>query len=86
MAVNKEIRANIPEDSIVFDNASFDNSIIGVSADGRVIYSFNKMIEEFMSDENVSEMEAVEWIEYNTMRALPYIGVNAPIICEEILT
>ena len=83
--INKEIRENLPEDAMVFDNASYDNSIIGMSTDGRVIYSFNKMVEEFMSDENVSEMEAVEWIEYNTIRALPYLGENAPIICEELM-
>lgn len=85
MAINKQIRENLPEEALVFDNASYDNSIIGISTDGRVVYSFEKMIKEFMSDENVSEMEAIEWIEYNTIRALSYMGDNAPIICEEIL-
>ena len=85
MAINKEIRENLPDEVMVFDNHAYDNSIIGVSTDGRVVYSFNKMVEEFMSDENVDEMEAIEWIEYNTMRALPYLGDNCPIICEELL-
>lgn len=85
MAINKEIRENIPEDSVVFDNASYDNSIIGVSTDGRVVYSFSKMVKELMTDNGWSEMDAIEWIEYNTIRALPYLGGNAPIICEEIL-
>lgn len=85
MAINKEIRENLPEDTMVFDNASYDNSIIGVSTDGRVVYSFSKMVEELMTDNGWSEMEAIEWIEYNTIRALPYLGENAPIICEEIL-
>jgi hypothetical protein len=26
------------------------------------------------------EIEAIEWIEYNTIRALPYMGPEAPII------
>ena len=85
MAINKEIREQLPEGAMVFDNASYDNSIIGVSTDGRAIYSFSKMVEEFVADNNVSEMEAIEWIEYNTIRALPYLGENAPIICEELL-
>lgn len=85
MAVNKYIRENLPEDAMVFDNASYDNSIIGMSTDGRVIYSFNKMVEELMTDNGWSEIEAIEWIEYNTIRALQYMGENAPIICEDIL-
>ena len=85
MAINKDIREALPEDSMVFDNASYDNSIIGVSTDGRVIYSFSKMVEELMADNGWSEIEAIEWVEYNTIRALPYMGENAPIICEELL-
>lgn len=85
MAINKEIRENLPEDSMVFDNASYDNSIIGVSTDGRVVYSFSKMVEELMTDNGWSEIDAIEWIEYNTIRALPYLGENAPIICEELM-
>lgn len=85
MAVNKEIRENLPEDAMVFDNASYDNSIIGVSTDGRVVYSFSKMVTELMTDDGLSEIEAIEWIEYNTIRSLPYLGPNAPIICEELM-
>ena len=85
MAINKDIREALPEDSMVFDNASYDNSIIGVSTDGRVIYSFSKMVEELMADNGWSEIEAIEWVEYNTIRALPYLGPNAPIICEGLM-
>lgn len=85
MAVNKEIRENLPEDSIVFDNYAYDNSIIGVSTDGRVVYSYEKMVQELMRDEGLSEMEAIEWIDYNTIRAIPYGGEFAPIICEDLV-
>ena len=86
MAVNKEIRENLPEDSTVFDNYAYDNSIIGISTDGRVIYSYEKMIEELVKDSGMSELEAIEWINYNTIRALSYLGPNAPIICEGLVT
>ena len=85
MAVNKEIRENLPEDSTVFDNYAYDNSIIGISTDGRVIYSYEKMIEELVKDNGRSELEAIEWINYNTIRALSYLGPNAPIICEGLV-
>lgn len=80
MAVNLELREELPEDAIVFDNMSYDGSIIGVTIDGRVVYDFNKMVEELMQDEKWSYEDAVEWIEYNTVRALPYAGLNRPII------
>jgi hypothetical protein len=84
MAINKEIRETLPKDSIILDNYAYDNSIIGVSIDGRVIYSFDKMVEELIQDNGWTPVDAVEWIEYNTIRALPYMGENAPIICEEL--
>lgn len=80
MAVNLELREELPEDAIVFDNMSYDGSIIGVTTDGRVVYDFDKMVEELMQDEEWSYEDAVEWIEYNTIRALPYAGPNGPII------
>ena len=82
MAINNHIRENLPEDSIVFDNHAYDNSIIGVSTDGKVVYDYNKMVQELMNDEGWTELECIEWIDYNTIRALPYLGPNAPIICE----
>ena len=80
MGVNLELRAELPEDAIVFDNMSYDGSIVGVTTDGRVVYDYDKMIEELMQDEGWSYEDAVEWIDYNTIRSIPYAGENAPII------
>lgn len=80
MSVNLQLRDELPEDAIVFDNMSYDGSIIGVTTDGRVVYSYDMMVEELMQDEEWSYEDAVEWIDYNTIRALPYAGENGPII------
>lgn len=80
MSVNLQLRAELPEDAIVFDNMSYDGSIVGVTTDGRVVYDYDKMIEELMEDEGWSYNEAVDWIEFNTIRSLPYAGEKAPII------
>lgn len=80
MAVNIDIRDKLPIGALVFDNHSYDNSIIGVTLDGRVIYGFELMVQELMNDTNWDESTAAEWIEYNTIRSLPYFGENAPII------
>lgn len=61
-------------------NYSYDDALIGVSHDGRAIYDYNLMIDWLMKEEGWSDNEAIEWIEYNTIRALPYMGEGAPII------
>ncbi len=80
MSVNNSIREELPDDAIVFDNHAYDNSIIGITFDGRAIYCFEYMVEELMNDEGWNELDSIEWIEYNTIRAIPYAGKKAPII------
>ena len=61
-------------------NYGYDDALIGVSEDGRAVYDFEKMIEWLMNEEGWTDNEAVEWIETNTLRALPYMGSDSPII------
>ena len=61
-------------------NYSYDDALIGVTDDGRAIYNYELMVEWLMNEEGWTDNEAVEWIEYNTIRAIPYFGVGAPII------
>lgn len=69
------------EDITILENYSYDTAFIGISNDGRAIYDYNKMIEWLIKNEEFrDETEAIEWIEYNTIRALPYMGEKAPII------
>lgn len=62
------------------DNYSYDDALIGVSEDGRAIYDYEKMVEWLIGASHMSETEAIEWIDYNTIRALPYMGDKAPIV------
>ena len=68
------------EDVTYLTNYSYDDALVGISYDNRAIYDFNKMVEWLMHVEHFTETEAIEWIEYNTIRALPYMGPGAPII------
>ena len=67
-------------DAVVFENPDYDEAIIGVTEDGNVVYDFYKMVEHLMSKDGITFDAAVEFIEYNTIRALPYAGEEAPII------
>lgn len=68
------------DDIIILKNYDYDDALIGVSSDDRAIYDFNKMVEWLMNKEGWTEEESIEWIEVNTLRALPYAGNRAPII------
>ena len=80
MAINEDVRAELDDETIVFDNPSFDNSIIGITTDGQAVYCYNSMVRELMQDDNISEQDAIDWIEYNTLRSIPYAGPMAPIV------
>jgi hypothetical protein len=67
------------EDVVVFDNPSFDTALIGVSDDNRAVYDYEKMVVWLAVDCHISQEEAIEFIEYNTIRALPYYE-NSPIV------
>lgn len=37
-------------------------------------------MDRLMNEYDWSELESIEWIETNTLRALPYMGNDAPIV------
>ena len=59
---------------------SYDSALIGVTHDDRAVYDYDLMVEWLMEDQGFTEEEAVEWIDYNTIRALPYMGADGPIV------
>ena len=62
---------------------SFYPAIIGIARDNsHVVYSFDKLVKCFMKHNGWSWDEAVEWVEYNVERALPYYGEHAPVILQ----
>lgn len=72
------------EDVVILSNYSYDDALIGVTEDNRAVYDFDAMVDWLCRTHNFSETDAIEWIEYNTVRALPYAGPQAPIIMYRI--
>ena len=60
------------KDTVVFENPSYLKAIIGLSDDGALCYSYEKMIECLMEEDSMDYEGAMEFIDYNTIRALPY--------------
>lgn len=60
--------------SILWDN--LDNCVVGITSEGRVVYSIDKMILHFMN-EGMNEDESIEWIDFNILNQ--YIGEYTPL-------
>lgn len=45
---------------------------------------YDGMVRCLMQQDNISMDEAIDFIEFNTIRALAYAGENAPIIMQSI--
>ena len=66
------------EDVVIFSDYDYETAFIGISSDNRAVYDYDLMI-EYLIDKGMTEDEAIEWIDYNTVRALPYVP-DSPII------
>lgn len=69
------------EEVKLFVDYDYADAFVGVTTDNRAVYDYDKMVAWLMTKEGFTEEEAVEWIDYNTIRALPYYA-DAPIILE----
>lgn len=87
--INEDLREHIKNNydgAVLFDNPSFDNSIIGISTNNNIIYDLTSMVDELAEDDDMSYEEALEFIDYNTLRTIPYINEGSkPIIMTELL-
>lgn len=56
----------------------FDEAIIGVEVtSGKVVYDCGIMVEILTKDDEMTEEEAIEYIDYNVVNA--FVGDNTPI-------
>lgn len=69
-------------DSIILDG--LNDGIIGIDVDGHVVYSYEKCCQALMENDKMTDEEAREWIDYNTIRAIPYMGENKPIMVYDV--
>jgi hypothetical protein len=74
----QQILDNYPDYPFVILDG-LDNAVIGVDQNAeRLVYSINDIVDCFV-EQGMEPDEAIEYYEYNTARAVPYIE-NAPIL------
>lgn len=74
------------EGAAYFTGDDFDTAIAGYTDNNQIIYSYDKMVEWYMDKYDVDDVTAMEWIDYNTIRAIPYMGPTQPIIMYSLIT
>lgn len=86
MGVKRDLLCELGlEESVVFESPDYEDAIIGWDENsGRIIYDYEKMVECLMNEDGMEYEEAAEFIDYNTVRACPYMGERAPIILKSI--
>lgn len=79
--ISKEYDCSFP----VLEPDYFDNAILGFDFEKgvRLVYSYDKIVQALMQEDDMNSEEAIEYVEYNTMRSLPYMGDFAPRIIHE---
>lgn len=71
----------IIEDKTLFADG-FNDSIIGTTDDGRVVYSKTLMLENLVLTQDMDATEALEYLNYNTWSA--YVGEFTPLYVNDL--
>ncbi len=84
MTAAEKIEAAGFDDVIIFEGYSYDDALVGVTEDGRAVYDYDKMVVWLVDTQGMTTEEAIEWIEHNTIGALPQFwtedGYRGPVI------
>ena len=71
---------------MLLDPPELDRAIVGFTVGGpaRAVYTYDGLVEALAKtmDSAEAEADAREWIDYNTVRSLPYMGEHAPVVVE----
>lgn len=73
------------DDIIIFSNPGYETAFIGISEDNRAVYDFDRMVEYLQEHDDMDEIEAIEYIEYNVIHDAGYTGENYPIIVRSLI-
>ena len=72
------------------ETTPYDFGILGYveygDGNARIVYSYERICESLVKDDDIPYEDAVDWVEYNTIRSLPYITENVrPYIIYETI-
>ncbi len=68
------------DEAIILRDPDYADAVIGIDDEGRVIYSYDLMVQSLCLTDGMTEEEAAEYIDYNTLRSLSYMGDKHPLV------
>lgn len=68
------------EGTSFFTGDNYATAILGYTEDGNLVYSYDDMVDWLMDNDDMDDLSAREWIDYNVIRTIPYMGDKKPII------
>lgn len=80
---NRELREYLndvyeeADEVIIFENPEYDDAVIGISQDDRLVYDYELMIECLVKNEGMTYEDAADFISYNSSFS---VGGREPII------
>lgn len=77
---------NIVDKVVVLEGDEFADGCVGITIDNHLVYSYERLVESLVKNNNIPYEEAAEHIEFNTIRSLPYFanqGLIDPFIIHE---
>jgi len=92
--MNERIRERIIElnpealfmDGIDGDKFAFDDAIVGIASrcamSHIIVYSESKVLDILMNKYDMTDLEAIEWYDYNMMGS--YVGEGTPLFLNDI--
>lgn len=73
------------EGAVMMDG--YEDAAIGLTLDNQVVYDYDAMILVLQQRDGMTQEEALEWIDYNTIRALNFVPLDKrPIIITPIIS
>lgn len=78
--VEQMLLDNDLEGTSFFTGDNYVTAILGYTEDGNLVYSYDGMVDWLMDNDDMDDISAREWIDYNAIRTIPYMGDKKPII------
>lgn len=78
--VEQMLLDNDLEETSFFTGDNYATAILGYTEDGNLVYSYDDMVDWLMDNDDMDDLSAREWIDYNVIRTIPYMGDKKPII------
>lgn len=84
--INEQIGdEEIASEVVILEGDEFADGFIGLTADTyQAVYSYEKLVTSLSTHNNWTLDQSVEWLDCNTLRAIPYMPLRNPIIIYEL--